>query len=237
MRPVVRGDRPKNGMNENIQFAGYAQARRELILRMGEYCSYCEMHLDSSLAVEHVQPKVGKGSCETDQNRELDWNNFLLSCTNCNSTKSTKEVLLDDYLWPDRDNTFRALKYSEGGLIAPALDGEQGRKAKNTIKLTGLDKTPLNDPKASDRRWENRLETWDIALRSKNNLKKCNTPEMRAQISLTATAKGYWSVWMNVFSDCPDMLRLFIESFPGTCRTCFDENHGYFPLSRQNGQC
>lgn len=235
MRPVVRGNRPQNAEGEDVQFSEYAQARAELIRRMGEYCSYCEMHLDASLAVEHVQPKQPPGAAAVDQARALDWDNFLLACTNCNSTKGNTDVDLNQYLWPDRDNTFRALKYSEGGLIDPALDGDLKVKAENIIKLTGLDKHPLNDPKASDRRWKNRRETWDIAQRSKNNLHTCNTPEMRDQIVMTATGHAYWSVWMTVFKDDPDMLLRLIQAFPGTCAGCFDA--GYTPVARAGGQC
>lgn len=235
MRPVVRGNRPQNAEGEDFQFSEYAQARAELIRRMGEYCSYCEMHLDASLAVEHVQPKQPPGAAAVDQARALDWDNFLLACTNCNSTKGNTDVDLNQYLWPDRDNTFRALKYSEGGLIDPALDGDLKVKAENIIKLTGLDKHPLNDPKASDRRWKNRRETWDIAQRSKSNLHTCNTPEMRDQIVMTATGHAYWSVWMTVFKDDPDMLRRLIQAFPGTCADCFDA--GYTPVARAEGQC
>jgi len=237
MRPVIRGNCPQNRRGEDVRFSEYANARGELIKRMGEYCSYCEMHHDTSLAVEHIQPKKPPGVSSVLQARALDWNNFLLACSNCNSTKGNTDVILDDYLWPDRDNTFRALKYSEGGLVTPALDGELGRKADNTIKLTGLDKHPLNDSKASDRRWENRREKWDIAQRSKTNLENCDTPEMREQIVLSAIGHAYWSVWMTVFKDDADMLRRFIENFPGTDRSCFDAYNVYVPIARAGGQC
>ena len=70
------------------------------------------MQLDSALGVERIQPKKTRGCTQIDSQREMDWNNFLLACPNCNSTKGNTDVVLDDYLWPDRDNTFRALKYS-----------------------------------------------------------------------------------------------------------------------------
>ena len=140
MRPVVRGDYPKDEKGINIQFVKYAQARGELIKRMGEFCSYCEMHLDSSLAVEHVQPKKPDGALTEMEDRALDWNNFLLACTNCNSTKGNTDVILEDYFWPDRDNTFHLFRYSEGGVIFPAihLSDTEKLKANKTILLTGL---------------------------------------------------------------------------------------------------
>lgn len=238
MRPVDRGAFPKNDDGTEIKYKGYPQARSELIKRLGEFCSYCEMHLDASLAVEHVQPKKPPGATVAMADRELDWDNFLLACTNCNSTKGNTDVVIDYYYWPDRDNTFRVLQYFYGGIIEPADDllPEEKERGWVTIKLTGLDKHPLNDPEASDRRWKNRRETWDIAVRSKTYLLRCNFPEMREQIVLTATGHAYWSIWMTVFQDDPDMLRRFIDAFPGTCRECFDEQNDYVPVARPNGQ-
>lgn len=235
MRPIVRGNRPQK--DAPIVFKEYAEARGELINRMGEFCSYCEMHLDASLAVEHVQPKKPEGADENITSRELDWDNFLLACTNCNSTKGNTDVVIDDYLWPDRDNTFRALKYSEGGLIEPALDGDLETKAQKTIELTGLDKHPLNDSKASDRRWLNRRETWDIAQRAKERLGRNDNADFREQIIDTATGHAYWSVWLTVFEEDPDMCKRLIEAFPGTATECFDAANDFHPISRVGGQC
>jgi uncharacterized protein (TIGR02646 family) len=238
MRPVSKGDWPKNSDDTKLKYTEYAKARGELINRLGEYCSYCEMHLDASLAVEHVQPKKPEGATAVMTVRELDWHNFLLACPNCNSTKGNTDVATIDYYWPDRDNTYRALQYSVGGIVETAenLSIDQKKRAVATIKLTGLHKHPLNDPEASDRRWKNRRETWDIAIRSKSNLLKCDKPEMREQIVFTATGHAYWSVWMTVFKDHPDMLQRFIEAFPGTCRECFDNSSNFAPLARPGGQ-
>lgn len=241
MRPIVRGARPQNAAGQDIAFREYAQARGELIRRLGEYCSYCEMELDASLAVEHVQPKKPPGATQAITARELDWNNFLLACTNCNSTKGNVDVVPDDYLWPDRDNTYRALCYSEGGLVTastdPGIDDTTKEKAKNIIKLTGLDKVPTNDPEASDRRWQNRRETWDIAKRAKERLARNNNEDFKDQILDTALAKGFWSVWATVFKDDADMLDRLIKAFPGTCCDCFDSIAGLQPIARTGGQC
>ncbi|MEI8248475.1 MAG: HNH endonuclease [Lentisphaerota bacterium] len=235
MRPVLRGAWPqKNG--QDIQFKEYSEARAELIRRLGEYCSYCEMHLDSSLAVEHVKPKKPSGSSTVDQTRDLNWNNFLLACVNCNSAKGNTDVKINDYFWADRDNTFLVFQYSEGGRILPAshLNEELMKKAKATIELAGLDKQPLNDSSASDRRWENRREAWDIAVDSKADLAQNDTPQMRRQI--VRSVRGYWSTWMTVFKDDPDMLQRLIRAFPGTCESCFDAGNGYLPIPRPEEQ-
>ena len=77
MRPVAKGGNPQAG-----DFADYQDARPFLISRIGPFCSYCERRT-TPLHVEHIQPKglpqyaglIGR------------WDNFLLACVNCNSTK------------------------------------------------------------------------------------------------------------------------------------------------------
>ncbi|GAB4292819.1 MAG: hypothetical protein Fur0025_28750 [Oscillatoriaceae cyanobacterium] len=222
MRPIDRGSAPK-------KFREYKDARGDLIDRLGEYCSYCEMHLDASLAVEHVQPQ------SSSPHLTLVWDNFLLGCTNCNSTKKDKQITLNYYYWPDRDNTFRAFEYCQGGIVrvSGSLTATEQQCAQNTLELTGLDRTPKNNPSASNRRWLNRREAWDIAERAMKNLTKNNTSEMREQIIETAKAKGFWSVWMTVFRDDRDMLDRLIKAFPGTCQSCF--NSQCQPVPRPGG--
>ncbi len=57
MRPIVKGANPTDENGVEIIFTKYARARRYLIDRIGEYCSYCERKIEANLAVEHVQPK------------------------------------------------------------------------------------------------------------------------------------------------------------------------------------
>ncbi len=214
MRPVLRGLCPQDGQGKDISFTEYAQARRALIGRLGEYCSYCEMQLDASLAVEHVQPKKPPGATEVLPERALAWDNFLLACTNCNSTKGDTDVVVEDYLWPEKDDTFHSLEYSEGGIVRSIANALQA-KADRLIALVGLQKTP-NTAEASDRRWLNRREAWDIAILAKERLARCPVEDMKAQIIDTVMAKGFWSVWMTVFKDDPEMLKRLCEAFPGT---------------------
>lgn len=240
MRPIVRGKRPRNLDGSLVKYSKYNQARGELIMRLGELCSYCEMHLDSALGVEHVMAKSPtKANGRVMRDRALNWYNFLLSCGNCNPTKGNKEVVLADYFWPDRDNTFRALAYLPGGVVRPAsqLSILDTARAWAIIKLVGLDKQPNNAPDASDRRWANRREAWDMAVAAKADLATCDLPAMRRRIVAHAVSKGYWSIWMTVFQDDPDMLLRLIEAFPGTCADCFDANQGYMAIARPRGQC
>ena len=217
MRPVDKGDCPQKD-GKNIVFKEYTQARGELIKRLGEYCSFCEMHLDAGLHVEHRLPK----SVARYAHLECEWTNFLLACVNCNSTKGDRDIEADDYLWADRDNTAFALEYSEGGLLKPrqGLSGEEARKAQNLIALVGLDKKAGNTFTVSDRRWLNRREKWEIAQRTRRNLACSDTLHHRETIVAMALDSGYFSVWMTVFAEDADMLCRILAAYPGTARDC-----------------
>ena len=232
MRPVIRGDCPTADDGAPIVFSAYPKARAKLIERLGECCSYCEVHLDTSLAVEHVQPKKPPGAVVNDITRELNWDNFLLACTNCNSNKDNKDVVLNDHLWPDRDNTFLGIDYRPGGLVE-AAPGVYNARALKTIKLVGLDKVPTvrdQENEASDRRWNNRREAWDIAQMSKLNLAQLDYPIMRDQIVLQI--QGFWSVWVTVFKDDPDMIERILDCIPGTAKHCFDHTNRFAAIPR-----
>jgi uncharacterized protein (TIGR02646 family) len=222
MRPVERG-------TTSQVFSEYQQARGLLIKRMGEYCSYCEMRLGASLAVEHVQPK------DLNPALALVWENFLLGCTNCNSTKGSKKIALADYFWADQDNTARAFEYALGGFVrvSPKLSATEQAKAERTMQLVGLEKRPPINAEAADRRWSNRREAWDVAERSYKRLKAFNAPAMREEIIENAVGRGFWSVWMTVFADDPDMLERLIQAFPGTA-ACFDSTT-FLPIARVGG--
>jgi uncharacterized protein (TIGR02646 family) len=223
MRPIGKGKNSKT-------FKQYQDAKGDLIDRLGEYCSYCERQLPASLAVEHVQPKSLRLELS------LKWDNFLLACVNCNANKSAADIRVENYLWPDRDNTFLAFVYREGGVITvnDKLDEKQKKCAQNILNLTGLQKRPGDsDLKKSDMRWMQRLEAWTSAAQALNRLKGNDSEALRAQIVETAYCGGHWSIWMTVFKNDRDMLKRFIEKFPGTCRECFDE--AGTPIPRKDG--
>lgn len=230
MRPVVRGACPQDPDGKDVVFTDYTQARGELVKRLSERCSYCEMHLDSSLAVEHVRPKKPPGAKQSMPEREFAWDNFLLACTNCNSIKDNIDVVLADHVWPDRDNTFLALTYSEGGLVH-AANGPHEAQALAMIKLVGLDRKS-DTKEASDRRWQNRREAWDIAQESLKDLMSEDSPALRRQIIRTVKTGAYWSVWMTVFKDHPAMLQGMIKAIPGTASACFDSANGCAAMTR-----
>lgn len=228
MRPVERGPWPQaNGTNKN--FNPYGKSRADLMTRMGQYCAFCDRRLETSLAVEHKLPKASFPTLEH------DWVNFLLACTNCNSTKGQRPNLLTDIYWPDQDNTFRAFEYVTGGLInvASGLTPQETQKAQETLDLMGLQKTPTFSGRASDRRWMNRREAWDLAEQQRQTLTQIDTPTIRQMIVDLARFRGYWSVWMTVFASDPDMRRRLINGFIGSAINCFDPSTN--PVPRPGG--
>lgn len=220
MRPVVRGDSPIQD-----DFDDYADAFPFLAARLGFYCSYCERRVVTNLAVEHIQPK------KLPQYAHLvgRWDNFLLGCVNCNSTKSNKDVILEETLLPDRDNTGFAYRYLEDGTITlnDALSDEQAEFAEHLLNLVGLDK-PLNEVEDENGRLvaidrvAQRMEARLIAEESLVELESAPSENMRRQVVRTALAQGYFSIWMTVFSADSEMKSRFITNFPGTAIDCYE---------------
>ena len=232
MRPVNRGDAPKDANQKPIVFAHYRDARDHLIGRIGDYCSYCEVCLHGSIHVEHVRPK------DPNPLREREWSNFLLACENCNSIKSDKNVVLNEYFWPDADNTARAFEYSldEPPRVSNSLDHSNRTIAARTIELTGLDRLPGHQKYSDrDRRWHKRKEAWGVALHARQILAQNPCDQVRDLIAQNAVSRGFWSIWMAVFHDDPVMRHRFLNWFPGTARgECFDLQTNAKP--RQSGQ-
>ena len=68
------------------------------------------------------------------------WENFLLGCVNCNSTKGDRDVKVGDLLLPDRDNTAAAYSYTMDGKIAvkAGLTPRHQEMARQTLALNRL---------------------------------------------------------------------------------------------------
>lgn len=228
MRPVDKGAAP-------AVYTNYQDAGSDLQSRLGDYCSYCERQIETHLAVEHIQPKSHVPALRN------SWSNFLLACVHCNSSKGQTPVNLSDHLWPDCDNTLRAIEYSRGGIVSvnSGLPAPIQAKAKGTIELTGLDKDPGHPdedrrPTDSDRRWLRRNEVWQLAERDKERLARNNSDEVRELIVENALGRGMFSIWWIVFADDQDMRKRFREAFLGTHAGCFDANEELQP--RAGGQ-
>ncbi len=223
MRPIRRGASPIAG-----DYQDYKNAKPDLVARLGSYCSFCERRIATNLAVEHVQPK-GLAAYAHLIGR---WNNFLLACVNCNSSKLDKDVRLANVLLPDRDNTFAALLYlSDGSIEASPAAVAAGleRMVSDTLALTGLDKAALNSPDANGRqvaldRVRQRMEAWLTAVESRTDLASDPQSEalQRAIVNI-ATATGFFSIWMTVFQGDANMRGRLIDAFSGTRASgCFD---------------
>jgi uncharacterized protein (TIGR02646 family) len=222
VRPVRRGPSP-----ENKDFDDYRKAQPSLVSRIGSYCSYCERRIQTQLAVEHIQPK-GLHKYEHLCGR---WDNFLLGCVNCNSTKKDKDVQLSAILLPDRDNTFAAFVYQPDGSVAPAtsLADPLIQKAKDTLALTGLDKAPAdvldeNGKRVAIDRFSQRMEVWAKAEEARADvLANPGNDAVRNLVIHLALAEGFFSIWMLVFEGYPEMRRRLIDAFSGTRGSeCFD---------------
>lgn len=217
MRPVTRIAAPQ-------VYAKYQDAIGDLENCFGRYCSYCERHLPVALAVEHVSPK------QTDAARETDWTNFLLGCPNCNSTKGTDVTNDQDFLWPDKDNTLKAIEYKAGGLVEPssALEPHIKQKATALIELVGLDRhpgqPPAKQPSNRDRRYMDREEAWSFAQNARNLLLNNSDKTTREFIVSAAKKSGFFSIWIAAFHDDSDMRRRLVEAHVGTARDCFEDD-------------
>jgi uncharacterized protein (TIGR02646 family) len=230
MRPVEKGEAPR-------VYTGYGQAIGDLEGRIGRYCSYCERRFEIGLAVEHVSPK------SKDTDRELDWDNFLLACPNCNAVKSDTETNVIDFLWPDKDNTLAAIRYSKGGLVEANPDAEPAVQSKATklIELVGLDRhpgqPPGKKPAERDMRYSDREQNWTLAIIKREALSRNDNQDFREIIADLAVKSGFFGVWYSVFFDDVDMRKLLVEAaeLAGTAKDCFDADHVVIP--RPGGHC
>ncbi len=203
MRPINRIAAP------NV-YKHWGDARNDLAAAFGWYCSYCEMSVTNMLEVEHVVPRSHGGD-------PLNWNNLLLSCKYCNTIKLNNNRSRDGYVWPDRDNSDLAFKYSEHNVIEPTISIIEN-EAEESIRLMGLNRRPggLNRPTEADSRWLLRIEAWRIAKLSLANWRKVPIPEMAEQIALTALGTGFYSIWVTVFAGIPEVLTEIKMKFPNT---------------------
>lgn len=219
MRPIHRGDAPR-------AYAHWRDAIGDLEDRLGVYCSYCERRLPVSLEVEHVSPK------SVADDLKCEWTNFLLSCKSCNTIKGTKGKRVGNYLWPDRDNTFLAFKYTKGGFVQTAngLNNDVRPKAVALCNLIGLDRhgqgAVAKKPSRRDKRWKDREQIWVLAVQQKDDLAKF--PDAYRGLARkyavdSAVGFGFFSVWMTVFCDDTIFCAALIARMLGTPQSqCFN---------------
>jgi HNH endonuclease len=229
VRPVDKGSAPRDANDQEILYSGeegHQLAKAALYERLGRYCSYCERKTD--LHVEHVIPKRKHPDV-----KHL-WANYLLACGNCNSIKSEKDTLTEEWdcFFPDEINTLWAFEYGPGArvVVQPRFTNiEDQRRAQNTIDMVGLDRNPVSDSRARDLRWQDRDSAWEQALDALNDLIKEDTLIVRKRIFNEAIQTGFFSIWWTVFGLDTDanrrteMRRELIARF-GAHAACFNDD-------------
>ena len=228
MRPVFRGNVPQeNGANKTVN--DYKDWRLDLIDRIGNYCSYCNMVLNDSPQVEHVSPK------STNPGLLLVWDNMLLACGPCNRAKSDDPFTTSTHYIPDYHNTHLAFSYAvinhpskrnqKACVVVPnSSPTVNQQKAAATILLCKL--AALTDNKrATDLRWKYRYEALVVAQLWRKHWNNWGNQSAQSFIELLVTAaqgKGFFSIWFHVFYDVLAVKRALINAFPNTHLASFD---------------
>lgn len=219
MRPVDKGEEPKQ------KYSKYQDAEKLLEERIGAYCSFCELPIVHVPEVEHREAKAAGGE-------RLAWENLLLSCKYCNTRKGRKVAAGEKglYLWADEDDTFHAFTYVKGipGINRDYLKGKGNgmeQRAVNLFQLVQLDHLPR--PRERDRRWNQRMEAYNLAVESLGDWKRIKEQEDKEsylkQTLRLARSVGFFSVWMEVFKGHKDVQKRLVEEFEGTKREYFDD--------------
>ena len=224
MRPIDKGASPY------VSISHYSEAQPYLKDRIGLYCSYCGFEISHVPEIEHVAAKSKGGS-------ETAWNNLLLGCKYCNTRKRTAvtPANVNDYLWPDQYNTAIAfpcineipvIDKAKLDLIDPS--GTAYQKAERLFNVVGLGNRPKT--KLEDLRFWKRSEVYQCAVRAAKRWKSNPTEELKESTVELAKAMGFFSIWMSVFDDVPEMLLAFLDAFPGTKRTYYDADGHPLPI-------
>lgn len=210
MRPLSKWNPGENGVK--AKYNPYGSAKDKLIENLGEFCSFCELGISfSGLEVEHIT------SQDLDRTKVNDWDNFLLGCRNCNAIKNNYPCHTDTHILPHHHNTYRAFRYPGGSppIILEDLPAQEKTKAVAIITLAGLDRRPGHlkySPR--DKRWQYRLTTYTLAQRYLTKFEQ-GSADIEVITDL-AIIKGFWSVWMEVFSDYAIIQTALTEAFRGT---------------------
>jgi len=231
VRPVNKGETPY------VLIKNYGEALPYLEERIGCYCSYCEFPISHVPEVEHIFAKSKGGSL-------TEWANLLLVCKYCNTRKGTiiGDNIKEIWLWPDINNTFLAFTYDGSKPkvnenFMKNIDESLLTRAKIMFADLKLDNIPLS-PNDKDRRWMKRLNTYNKAKEYFNDWQMFKNSKYEGQLLKCifdlAKSEGFFSVWMNIFADEPEVCNGLINSFIGTDKNSFDNNGK--PVIRVNGE-
>ncbi|MCX6073765.1 MAG: HNH endonuclease [Campylobacterales bacterium] len=224
MRPVNKGAIPKNADGSDKNFTDYKQAKDDLRTRLGSFCSYCEMNIDNQPDIEHISPKSKKPELEK------EWNNFLVACKSCNIIKDNNNEDRDGFVFPDTHNTAFLYNYSILGVsVKDNLPNDVKILATATFNLVQLNRK-LDTSSRTDDRALARLHAWDKAQDALKDflelLPVTSTPEKKhALVNLAAnTCNGFFSLWIQIFKDYPEVKKAILENVRGTAIECYDES-------------
>lgn len=231
MKPVDKGEYISD-------LKSHKDAKPELVLRLGKFCSYCECHgSPQQLHVEHIYPQ------KPHPEKSKDWDNFLLACATCNTYKryhlgdGRQSSLHDRFLWPHLDNTFNAFIYQSNGLVSlkPGLPPDIEILANATLDMIGLMRSPAVASKYHDLGIaydgnERRCEVWSIAELALEAYKENPSQVQLQTICDNCYSNGYFSIWMKVFAAYPEVRKAFINKC-NAATSCF-ESTSTTPIAR-----
>jgi uncharacterized protein (TIGR02646 family) len=221
--------KPVNKPPNRRTYSPYDTAKPALLHALGGHCSYCERAgAPQDLHVEHIYPAKAHPAQAT------KWNNFLVACNTCNTYKrlhlgdGRQRSLLKRYLWPHTDNTASAFHYKSTGNveIAATVPAHLVRAAELTRDMAGL---LLSPAKASGYAklgvaydgTSRRSQVWRQASGFRQQFLQNPTAANAVVIANGAASIGYFSIWMEVFTDQPVMRRELIRAFQAD-QNCFD---------------
>ena len=233
MRPINKGTWPLTPIQQlRANFNDWTRAIPHLTLGTGEYCHFCEMRVTNQIAIEHIKPK------EHFPRLESNWSNFLLICTSCNSRKGQSIPLSPykkHYFWPHLNNTLKVFEYpieNQPGLVIPNgnIGTDNIRRAQNTIDLYKLSDISTTAG-TSDKRFEKRIEAIRFAIDRRVEYRSHQTAI--AAIVDNAVSTGFFSVWLRIFDDIPQVrTALILRQEFHLPATCIDHNLAF--INRTN---
>lgn len=207
----------------------YSAASKPLKKRLGNYCCYCERMYPTNLAVEHKCPK----DLKINWNLALSWDNFLLSCTTCNSKKSTLKLEKNNihtFLFPDKNDTYHIFNYINRKDYIPCInknfvqDPNDFIRANNTLLMVKLNQKEnvTDEATRSFRRWQvdEQAKDWGEVVNSLGINRK-----LESLITRNIQDSGCWSVWMNELEDIPVIKEILLYALPNTAIEYFIDNY------------
>lgn len=238
MRPISRSSK-FDLLGNPIEYNPWGSAKPELIGEIGDFCSFCGKHLTrSALEVEHIYPKNFKNTSgvKVYNHMRFHWNNFLLACKNCNSTKGDKDTTALNPFLPHLDNLLCFIEVLRGGTlrVKAGVTGTNLTRTNAFINLVGLDRRPsrLSHPPYSnkDDRWQYRLTAYNKATRQLQKYTSTPVTTDIENITELAITSGFFSVWFTVFAAHDPVKAALIKAFKGTDSARFNAQNHYLPI-------